>query len=121
LDIRPKSIKWILFLTQLKILIIVGYIGFSLITNEEQEEVIYIYKNSIPILILSSIVLYAIKTKYIMVVRVCLIFDFVYALAQAPPLGILISVLLLVLSYTETAKIYLDPINANKQSHYEQP
>jgi hypothetical protein len=120
MDIRPKSIKWILFLTQLKIFIIVGYLGFSLITGEEQEEVIYLLKNSMPILILSSVVLYSIKTKYIMVLRMCLIFDLFYAFAKAPPLGIVISMLLLVLSYTETAKIYLNPINDDKQSYYGQ-
>jgi hypothetical protein len=115
MDIRPKSIRWILFLTQLKILIIVGYIGFSLNSKKEQAEVLYALENLLPILIISSIVLYSIKTKYILVVRVCLIFDLLYAFVNAPPLGIAISMLLLVLSYTETAKIYLDPICANKR------
>lgn len=101
-------------MTQLKILIIVCYIIFSLIAKEELTEVLYNLKNTLPILILSSIVLYSIKTKYISVVRGCLILDLFYALAKAPPLGIATSMLLLVLSYTETAKIYLDPISAKK-------
>lgn len=117
MNTRPKSIKWILFLTQLKLFIVVGYVGFSLITNEEPAEVFYYLKQSIPIVILSSIVLYAIRIKYISVVRACLIFDLFYALAKAPPLGIVMSMLLIFLSYTETAKMYLDPINANKKSY----
>jgi hypothetical protein len=88
-----------------------------LIAKERQVEVLSNLKNLMPILVLSLIVMYSIYKKYIMVVRIGLFFDLLYAFANAPPLGIVISMLLLILSYTETAKIYLDPIRANKRSY----
>ena len=114
MDIRPRSIKLILFFSQLKIILIVLYIGFSIYNQQEQAEIFHNLEILSPILVISAIVLFGIYTKYILVVRVCLIIDLFFAFANAPPLGIVISMLLLFFSYTETAKIYLYPINANK-------
>lgn len=104
---RPLSIKAIAFFAVLKLIISIIFTGNLILKGIGQIQFFETFEYILPAILFPILILYFIKTRNAIGLRVCIVLDFLGAIAGQAVGGWVVSIISFILSFTPASRSYL--------------
>ena len=108
MDKKPAGIKVIMILTIMKVILITTIVGFLLSKQIGQVELFKALEIMLPSFIFSLTILYCIKVRNKTGLRGFLFFECFINLSQKSYIALIISIVLVIISYNDSSNLYLN-------------